>query len=322
MAGIQIELKGAEIEDRLSDLEAKQIEFEDLLILGKAFADRLLPERDGIRSSFIKFVDETIAEGKRVRLRLIIRDIGLQLIPWEYIRLKLSDAGRDINHFLCLNPLISLVRNLPLGKELPKLAPKDARKVSVMAVMANPQFPGLPDLDLEAERRVLEGIFDEVSKGDQMIDWQPFNGENHLSKGDVAPVKGTRCSKVLSLLESEVRDRATVSTPLCDLLNIEFPIIQAPMGGVATPALVAAVSNAGGLGVLPLTWHSPEQARRAIRHTLELTDRPFGVNLILQWPQHERLQVCLEEEVPVVSFFWGDPSVNAIIKEGHSLSQK
>jgi nitronate monooxygenase len=99
-----------------------------------------------------------------------------------------------------------------------------------------------------------------------------------------------------------------LQTSLCTLLNIEFPIIQAPIGGVVTPALAAAVSNAGGLGMLALTWHSPEQVRRAIRQTRELTDRPFGVNLILHWPQHERLQVCLEEGVPVVSFFWGDPS--------------
>ena len=48
--------------------------------------------------------------------------------------------------------------------------------------------------------------------------------------------------------------------------------------------------------------------RRAIRQTRQLTDRPFGVNLILQWPQQERLKVCLEEGVRVVSFFWGDPS--------------
>lgn len=70
-------------------------------------------------------------------------------------------------------------------------------------------------------------------------------------------------------------------THLCALLYIELPIIQAPIGGAATPALVAAVSNAGGLGILPLTWHSPEQARRTIRHTRELTHRPFDVNLIL-----------------------------------------
>ena len=97
-------------------------------------------------------------------------------------------------------------------------------------------------------------------------------------------------------------------TPLCKLLGIEFPIIQAPMGGAVTPALVAAVSNAGGLGMLPLTWHSLQEVRSAIRQTRQLTDRPFGVNLILQWPQQERLEICLEEGVPVVSFFWGDPS--------------
>lgn len=100
-----------------------------------------------------------------------------------------------------------------------------------------------------------------------------------------------------------------LQTSLCALLNIELPIIQAPIGGAATPALAAAVSNAGGLGMLPLTWHSPEGVRRVIRQTRQLTDRPFGVNLILQWPQEERLKVCLEEGVPVVSFFWGDPSL-------------
>ena len=99
-----------------------------------------------------------------------------------------------------------------------------------------------------------------------------------------------------------------LQTSLCDLLNIELPIIQAPMAGVATPALAAAVSNAGGLGMLPLTFVEPETERNLIRQMRQLTAHPFGVNFILQWPQQERLQVCLEEGVPVVSFFWGDPS--------------
>src|SRR6266851_8428685 len=99
-----------------------------------------------------------------------------------------------------------------------------------------------------------------------------------------------------------------LQTSLCSLLNIELPIVQAPMGGVVSPALAAAVSNAGGLGMLPLTWHNIEEVRRVIRQTLQLTDRPFGVNLILHWPQQERLKVCLEEGIRVVSFFWGDPS--------------
>lgn len=77
-------------------------------------------------------------------------------------------------------------------------------------------------------------------------------------------------------------DRArTVRTPLCDLLGIELPIISAGMGPIAGPDLVAAVSNAGGLGVLGCTGMSTEEMRTVIRRTRELTDRPFGVDLIL-----------------------------------------
>ena len=97
-------------------------------------------------------------------------------------------------------------------------------------------------------------------------------------------------------------------THLCDLLNVEVPIIQAPMGGASCPALAAAVSNAGALGMLALSWSSPEAVRQQIRETKAQTDRPFGANLVLEWSQHERLAICLEEGVPVVSFFWGDPA--------------
>jgi len=97
-------------------------------------------------------------------------------------------------------------------------------------------------------------------------------------------------------------------TALCDRLGIELPIVQAPMGGAAGPALAAAVSNAGGLGMLPLSWHPAEAMRAAIRQTRALTDRPFGVNLVLAFPQDERFEICLEEAVPVISFFWGDPA--------------
>ena len=53
-------------------------------------------------------------------------------------------------------------------------------------------------------------------------------------------------------------------THLCDLLNVEVPIIQAPMGGASCPALAAAVSNAGALGMLALSWSSPEAVRQQI----------------------------------------------------------
>jgi nitronate monooxygenase len=91
------------------------------------------------------------------------------------------------------------------------------------------------------------------------------------------------------------------------ILGIEYPVIQAPIGSASCPALAAAVSNAGGLGMLALSWRKPESIRRLIRHTKALTSRPFGINLVLEWPQEERLRVCLDEGVRIVSFFWGEP---------------
>jgi NAD(P)H-dependent flavin oxidoreductase YrpB (nitropropane dioxygenase family) len=57
--------------------------------------------------------------------------------------------------------------------------------------------------------------------------------------------------------------------------------------------------------MLPLGWNSPDSIRAEIRATKALTDRPFGVNLVLTQPQEDRLVVCLAEGVPIVSFFWG-----------------
>lgn len=70
-------------------------------------------------------------------------------------------------------------------------------------------------------------------------------------------------------------------TPLCDKLNIDVPIILAGMGTAAGPELAAAVSNAGGLGVLGCTGQTPDEMRENIRKARELTDRPIGVDVIL-----------------------------------------
>lgn len=72
--------------------------------------------------------------------------------------------------------------------------------------------------------------------------------------------------------------------PLCRALNIEKPIIQGPMAWVATPPLVAAVSNAGGLGVLGVGFAPPEIITSQIQETKKLTDKPFGINVVL-FPQ-------------------------------------
>src|SRR5262249_34662728 len=100
-----------------------------------------------------------------------------------------------------------------------------------------------------------------------------------------------------------------MKTNLCHLLGIEYPIIAAPMGPDLTgPDLVAAVSNAGGLGILQAQLCPPPPFRQEIRRFRALTDGPFGVNLILHFPVEDHVAVCLEERVPVLSFFWGDPT--------------
>ncbi len=75
--------------------------------------------------------------------------------------------------------------------------------------------------------------------------------------------------------------RPAFRTSLCRLLGIEYPILQAGMNTVAVPALVAEVSNAGGLGILSGGLLPPDGLRQGIRQIRKLTDRPFGVNLLL-----------------------------------------
>ena len=78
--------------------------------------------------------------------------------------------------------------------------------------------------------------------------------------------------------------RPVLRTKLCDILDIEYPIMLAGMGvwGMGTPPeLVAAVSEAGGLGVLGGSALSPEEVRRRIQRVRQMTDKPFGVDLLL-----------------------------------------
>lgn len=91
-------------------------------------------------------------------------------------------------------------------------------------------------------------------------------------------------------------------------LGMRLPVIQAPIGSATSPELAAAVSNAGGLGMLAMSWRDAAQIRDTIRRTRDLTDRPFGANLVLAWDQAERLEVVLHEGVRIVSLFWGDPT--------------
>jgi nitronate monooxygenase len=102
-------------------------------------------------------------------------------------------------------------------------------------------------------------------------------------------------------------------TSLCETVDIDHPVIQAPIGSVSCPALAAAVSNAGGLGTLAVTWRDIEETRAVIEETRARTEEPFGVNLVLdpaarQRPTEPHLEACLDAGVDVVSFSFGDGS--------------
>ena len=95
---------------------------------------------------------------------------------------------------------------------------------------------------------------------------------------------------------------------LTELLGIKHPIIQAPMTHVATPELVAAVSNAGGLGMLSTALISPEGLRRDIATVKQLTNQPFGLSLIPFSPGLKRLvDIIIEEKVPLIASSFGRP---------------
>ena len=99
-----------------------------------------------------------------------------------------------------------------------------------------------------------------------------------------------------------------IHTRLCDLLNIRHPILQGGMAWVATAELSAAVSEAGGLGILGGGNAPPDYVRDQIRQLRRLTDKPFGVNVPLFSEYADAvIDVCIEERVPVVTTGAGNP---------------
>ncbi len=144
-----------------------------------------------------------------------------------------------------------------------------------------------------------------------------------------------------------------VKSGLTNLIGVKYPVIQAPMaGGPTTTELVAAVSNAGGLGMIGAGYMKSDQIREQIREIKQLTGRPFGVNLFVPTPYKndeealekardwlepfkeqmavqegdlkipnyhddletflQQIEVMIEEKIPVCSFTFGIPSVNIL----------
>jgi enoyl-[acyl-carrier protein] reductase II len=129
------------------------------------------------------------------------------------------------------------------------------------------------------------------------------------------------------------RTQTALSTPLCDLLGIRYPICQAGMGYVARSELAAAVSEAGGLGVLAAAHNTPAELRAEIRRVRERTDRPFGVDILFAavratGEEADRftaavkgwVEVTLDERVPVLVAGLGSPG--PATAEAHRLGIK
>ena len=100
-----------------------------------------------------------------------------------------------------------------------------------------------------------------------------------------------------------------IHTEICDLLGIEYPIFQGGMAWVSDASLAGAVSNAGGLGIIAGMNSNGEQLREQIRTIREITNKPYGVNVMLMSPYADEVaQVVVEEKVPVVVTGAGLPS--------------
>jgi enoyl-[acyl-carrier protein] reductase II len=112
-----------------------------------------------------------------------------------------------------------------------------------------------------------------------------------------------------------------VKTAITEMFGIKYPILNAGMGRVALPNMVAAVSNAGGLGVLGAGSGTPEDTRRMIGEIRELTDKPFGINVALALPNgKENAIVALEDKVPVINYSMGKG--DWIVKAAHQYGGK
>ena len=100
-----------------------------------------------------------------------------------------------------------------------------------------------------------------------------------------------------------------INSPICDAVGIKYPIFQGGMAWIADGKLAAAVSNAGGLGIISAMNADSNYLREQIKIAKSATDKPFGVNIMLQSPHADEVaQVVAEEKVPVVTTGAGSPS--------------
>jgi enoyl-[acyl-carrier protein] reductase II len=112
-----------------------------------------------------------------------------------------------------------------------------------------------------------------------------------------------------------------MKTRITEMVGIKYPIVLSGMSWISTPKMVAAVSNAGGLGILATGPLSHKQTREAIAEIRKLTDKPFGANVSLMFPgAAENAKVLLQEKVSVINFALGKG--DWIVNEAHKYGGK
>lgn len=118
----------------------------------------------------------------------------------------------------------------------------------------------------------------------------------------------------------------TLHTPLCDLFGIRHPIFCAGFGSAAVPAIAAAVSGAGGFGVLGCSGMEAAVIERLIAETRELTREPFGVNTIIDETEEgdrewllRQVEAIAATKVAAITLFWGDPAPYVPVAHRHGV---
>ncbi len=97
-----------------------------------------------------------------------------------------------------------------------------------------------------------------------------------------------------------------IPTAFTKLVGVDHPIALAPMGGAVEAALAAAVGNAGGYPIMPVSWSGMDRIEAELQSLRAGTKAPFAVNLCLDRAQDARLELCLSHRPHAVHFFWGD----------------
>lgn len=157
---VEVQLADGELDADLLRLDRGKASMDDVIRLGQRLAGLILPEGD-VRTLFRLALGTAKNEDARLRLRLLIRDGPLTVIPWELCYLQTNPGETSTRHFLALDPLVSVVRHPPLGEQPPSLEPVDPTRIRLVACTA--QAAPYASLDLAKERRAIEQAFANVA---------------------------------------------------------------------------------------------------------------------------------------------------------------